>query len=542
VCHLLPVAGTATRACPRSRGRQTSSGARAYAVPSAVVSVAVPPPSRAEDPALRAVDLRHPRDASEAALAALISVPRLATELGELFAAAGHELHLVGGPVRDLVLGRGASDLDLTTDATPDEVLALTKDWREGVWEMGVDFGTVGLVKGGQRVEVTTFRTESYDGGSRNPHVRFGTSLLEDLRRRDFTVNAMAVSVPGHVFVDPTGGLGDLAAGLLRTPARPEESFGDDPLRMLRGVRFTATLGFRLAEEALAATRDMAPRLAIVSPERVRDELVKTLMAPDPVPALDLLVSTGLAGVVLPELPRLRMSIDPLHQHKDVYAHSLAVLRNAVRREVVLGGPDLVLRLAALVHDIGKPDTRRAEPGGGVSFHHHEVVGASMARRRLAALRFPKAVVADVATLVALHLRFHGYGVGAGAGGSPWTDSAVRRYVTDAGPLLERLHVLVRSDCTTRNVRKARALDAAYEALEARIASLREKEELALTSRPDLDGSAVMRLLGVPAGPVIGRALAHLRECKLEHGPLGEERATAELLAWARAQGIDPPG
>jgi len=500
----------------------------------------------ADDPhdspaALRAVDLRHPADAAEQALADMLDVPALATELGGLFAAAGHELHLVGGPVRDLLLGRGAADLDLTTDATPEQVLAVTEGWREGVWEMGVAFGTVGLAKRGQRIEVTTYRTEQYDEDSRNPQVRFGTSLLEDLLRRDLTINAMAVSVPGHVFVDPTGGFADLARHELRTPGRPEDSFTDDPLRMLRVVRFHATLGFHVADEVVAGMTAMAGRLAIVSPERVRDELVKTLMAPDPVPALELLVDTGLAAVIVPELPRLRMAIDPLHQHKDVYQHSLAVLRNAIGRESRLGGPDLVVRLAALLHDIGKPDTRRAEAGGGVSFHHHEVVGAKLTRKRLAALRFPKAESAAVTQLVALHLRFHGYGdPGSGAAVSPWTDSAVRRYVTDAGPLLERLHVLVRSDCTTRNQRRARALAAAYDALEARIAALRAREELAAAAKPELDGEAVMRLLGLPPGPTVGRALRFLSELKLERGPLGEEAATEALLAWAAGLGPAP--
>jgi len=498
-------------------------------------------------PAPLSVDLRRPHDHSEEVLAALLTVPGAADELGARFAAAGHALHLVGGSVRDLLLGRtaeagGVPDLDFATDAPPERVLEIARGWAEGTWELGIAFGTVGLTRGGTRLEVTTYRTESYEERSRNPQVRFGTSLEEDLGRRDFTINAMAVSVPGHVFADPYGGLRDLAAGVLRTPGSPAASFTDDPLRMLRAVRFRAQLGFTIAPEVVDAMRELAPRLRIVSPERVRDELTKTLLAPDPVPALELFTDTGLADVVLPELPRLRMPQESGRAHKDVCQHSLAVLRRAIDREDRLpgGGPDLVVRLAALLHDVGKPDTRRYEPGGGgVSFHHHEVVGARLARDRLAALRFPGALVADVARLVRLHLRFHGYG--SGPQDTPWTDSAVRRYVTDAGPLLDRLHVLVRSDCTTRNARKAAALDAAYDALEARIAALREREELAEAAKPDLDGVVVQRLLGIGPGPLVGAALRHLTERKLSEGPLGADRAAAELRAWGREQGLELP-
>lgn len=501
------------------------------------------------------VDLRHPRDSSEAALAALLEVPALADEIGGLFAAAGHELHLVGGPVRDLLLGRGGIDaaidggivdLDFTTDATPEEIFAVAGGWADGSWDVGVRFGTVGLVKHGVRLEVTTFRTEQYDEDSRKPTVRFGDSLLEDLTRRDFTVNAMAVSVPGHVFTDPSGGLADLGHRLLRTPGTAEASFSDDPLRMLRALRFHVTVGLRLAPEVHAALHSLAGRLSIVSPERVRDELVKILLAPDPVPALELLVDTGLADVVLPELPLLRMAQESGRQHKDVYEHSLAVLRRAVERELRLpgGGPDLVVRLAALLHDVGKPETRRYDgPSGGVSFHHHETVGARQVRRRLRELRFDKATVEAVERLVRLHLRFHGYGSpgSGGTGNEPWTDSAVRRYVTDAGPLLDRLHVLVRSDCTTRNPRKARDLEAAYQALEDRIAALRQQEELAQAARPDLDGDQVQLLLGIDPSRAVGDALRFLSELKLERGPLGYAVAAQELIGWARERGIDPP-
>ncbi|HWG93433.1 MAG TPA: CCA tRNA nucleotidyltransferase, partial [Mycobacteriales bacterium] len=428
----------------------------------------------------------------------LVRVSPVAVELGERFAAAGHALHLVGGSVRDALLGRLGDDLDLTTDARPEQVLALVEGWAEATWETGIAFGTVGIAKRGFRLEVTTYRAESYRPDSRNPEVRYGDSLVDDLVRRDFAVNAMAVALPDwkapDAFVDPHGGLDDLAARVLRTPGRPEDSFGDDPLRMLRAARFASQLGFAVAPDVVAAMREMAGRLSIVSVERVQDELTKLVLGAHPRAGLELLVDTGLADEVLPELPALRLEIDEHHQHKDVYEHSLRVLERAISLEPGLGdgGPDLVLRLAALLHDVGKPRTRRKQPGGGVSFHHHEVVGAKMVAKRLAALRYPKDVVEAVRLLTELHLRFHGYSDQSGG----WTDSAVRRYVTDAGPQLERLHRLVRSDCTTRNRRRAAALQAAYDSLEARIAALREKEELDRI-RPDLDGARVMELLGI---------------------------------------------
>ena len=473
----------------------------------------------------------------------LLRVSPVAVELGERFAAAGHALHLVGGSVRDALLGRLGDDLDLTTDAHPDAVLALVDGWADATWETGIAFGTVGLLKGGLRLEVTTYRAEAYEPGSRNPAVTYGDSLPDDLARRDFTVNAMAVALPEwtapDAFVDPYGGLDDLAAQVIRTPGTPEQSFGDDPLRMLRAARFAAQLGFAVDPGVVAAMSAMADRLAIISVERVNDELSKLLLAADPRRGLELLVDTGLAAHVLPELPALRLEIDEHHQHKDVYEHTLRVLERAIALED--DGPDLVLRLAALLHDIGKPRTRRKEAGGGVSFHHHEVVGASMAKRRLSALRYPKDVVAAVELLTALHLRFHGYTPGANgpsaSGGKPgWTDSAVRRYVTDAGPQLARLHKLVRSDCTTRNRRRAAALAAAYDDLEARIARLAEQEELDRI-RPDLDGHEVMELLGVQ-GRDVGRALKHLLALRMERGPLPREEAVAELRAWAAEQGL----
>ena len=477
----------------------------------------------------------------------LLRVSPVAVELGDRFAAAGHALHLVGGSVRDALLGRLGDDLDFTTDARPEQVLALVDGWAEATWTAGIAFGTVGVQRGGFRIEITTYRAEAYDRSSRNPSVTYGETIADDLVRRDFTVNAMAVALPDwrapDAFVDLHGGLDDLAAGVLRTPGTPEESFGDDPLRMLRAARFAAQLGFRVAPEVVAAMRDMAGRLEIISIERITDELNKLLCSSHPRAGLELLVETGLADQVLPELPALRLEIDEHHQHKDVYEHTLQVLERAIALEQ--DGPDLVLRLAALLHDIGKPRTRRKEAGGGVSFHHHEVVGASMARKRLHALRYPKDVVAAVVLLTELHLRFHGYRVAGGpaAGGSQgsaWTDSAVRRYVTDAGPQLERLHKLVRSDCTTRNRRRAAALAAAYDDLEARIAALAEQEELGRI-RPDLDGTAIMELLQLPPGPLVGQAYRHLLEVRMDRGPLPREQAVEALRAWAREQGLPVP-
>src|ERR1700761_9163377 len=456
-------------------------------------------------------------------------------ELGKLFAAAGHELALVGGPVRDVFLGGRPKDLDLTTDAVPERGLAIAGYWADKTWTVGIAFGTVGLRKGDEIFEITTYRSEAYDRTSRKPVVRYGDSLESDLERRDFTINAMAARLPGFDLVDPFGGLDALKERVIRTPARPEDSFSDDPLRILRAARFAARLGFAVDDGVQRAMGEMAARLSIVSVERVPDELSKLMLTATPEAGLDLLVRTGVAQVVLPELPALRMEVDEHHRHKDVYTHSLIVLRQAIDLEPRYGlEPDLVLRLAAILHDIGKPRTRSLLPGGKVAFHHHEVVGAKMARKRLTELRFPREVIDDVAKLVELHLRFHGYGEG------EWTDSAVRRYVRDAGPMLTRLHVLTRADCTTRNARKAARLAAAYDALEARIGALREREELD-SIRPDLNGDDIMRILGVKPGPVVGRAWNFLRELRLEQGPLGAEQATAELVAWAAREGIVVP-
>ena len=456
-------------------------------------------------------------------IAELLRVAPVADELATRFAAAGHSLALVGGSVRDALLGRLGQDLDFTTDARPEQVVPLVKGWADAWWEIGIAYGTVGARKGDLVIEVTTYRAEVYRPDSRKPEVTYGTSLEDDLGRRDLTVNAMAVTLPDKAFVDPFGGLEDLAARVLRTPGRPEDSFSDDPLRMLRVARFAAQLGFAVDPAVVAAMREMADRIDIVSAERVRDELIKLVCSPDPRTGLALLVATGLADHVLPELPRLALEIDEHHRHKDVYEHTLTVLEQAMAMEPA--GPDLVLRLAALMHDVGKPRTRRFEPGGGVSFHHHEVVGAKMTRVRLQALRFPKEIVEDVARLVELHLRFHGYVTG------EWKDAAVRRYVTDAGHLLDRLHLLTRSDCTTRNRRKADQLRRTYDHLEERIARLREQEELDAI-RPDLDGNDIMAILGVPPGPVVGRAWKHLKELRLDRGPLSREDAEAELRRW----------
>ena len=466
----------------------------------------------------------------------LLSFAPVLEPLARRFEAAGHELALVGGLVRDSLLerlptGRDATDLDLTTDARPEQILAVVDGWADTHWDIGREFGTIGMRKGAFTIEITTYRSDEYDPSSRKPAVRFGDSLEADLSRRDLTVNAMAVRLPGLEFVDPHGGVADLSRGLLRTPIDPQVSFGDDPLRMLRVARFVAQLGFDVEPGTRQAMQDLAGRLSIISVERITAELSKLMLGAHPRRGVEVLVDTGLAAQFLPELPHMQATVDEHRRHKDVYEHSLTVLDQAVALEGRAGpdgpvpGPDLVLRLAALLHDIGKPSTRRFEKDGGVSFHHHEVVGAQMVARRMKALRFDKDTVKAVARLVELHLRFHGYADGA------WTDSAVRRYVTDAGPLLERLHLLTRADCTTRNRRKAARLRGAYDDLEARIGQLREQEELAAI-RPDLDGTQIMELLAIPPSKVVGRAYQHLLALRMEHGPLGQDRARDELLAW----------
>ncbi len=470
-----------------------------------------------------------PAELLRTALTTIADLAPQAIDLGQRFADAGHELALVGGPVRDAFLGKASVDLDFATSARPEQTERILAEWGEATWDMGREFGTIGARRGDAVVEVTTYRSEQYSTDSRKPTVDFGDTLDGDLSRRDFTVNAMALRLPDLVFVDPFDGLSDLAAGLLRTPVGPEQSFDDDPLRMMRAARFSAQLQFDVDEDVMRASTAMADRLRIVSAERIQGELVKLMLSDAPRRGLELMVYTGIADVVLPELPALQMTIDEHHRHKDVYEHSLTVLDQAIALETGPDGPvprpDLILRLAALLHDIGKPATRRMEPGGGVSFHHHEVVGAKMATKRLRALRFDKATISAVSKLVFLHLRFHGYGE------AKWSDSAVRRYVTDAGDQLERLHRLTRADCTTRNKRKAARLAAAYDDLEARIAELAQEEELKAI-RPDLDGRQIMQILGIEPGPMVGRAYQHLLALRMEHGPLGPERAEEELRAW----------
>ena len=449
------------------------------------------------------------------------------TPLGEMFAAHGHQLYLVGGSVRDAVLGRLGTDLDFTTDARPETVQQIVRGWADNLWDTGgLAFGTVSAAKSGWQLEITTFRSDSYDRISRNPEVTFGDTLEGDLVRRDFTVNAMAVRVGADgalEFIDPLDGMSALLAGVLDTPAAPEDSFNDDPLRMLRGARFVSQLGFELAPRVRVATATMADEIGRITAERVRAELDKLIAGEHPTEGIDIMCETGLAERVLPEVPAMKLEIDEHHQHKDVYQHSLTVLRQAIDQEQ--GDPDLVLRWAALLHDIGKPPTKRNEPGGGGSFHHHEVVGAKMVRKRMRALKYPKQFTEDVARLVYLHLRFHGYGKG------QWTDSAVRRYVTDGGELLPRLHKLVRADCTTRNKRRAAALRATYDDLEARIERLQQQEDLARV-RPDLDGNAIMELLGLEPGPQVGRAWRYLKELRLDRGPMTREEAESALRDW----------
>jgi poly(A) polymerase len=470
--------------------------------------------------------------AQQNAVVELVRLSPVADELGQRFAAAGFTLALVGGSVRDALLGRLGQDLDFTTDARPDDIERLITGWAEAIWDVGREFGTIAAQKSGLTLEITTYRSESYDPTSRKPDVMFGDSLDGDLVRRDFTVNAMAFTLPDHTFVDPHGGLRDLAAKRLMTPGTPQASFDDDPLRMMRAARFAAQLGFDVDPTVVAAMTAMAERIAIVSAERVRDELVKLMLAPHPRIGLELLVDTGLADHVLPELGKMRLTADEHHRHKDVYEHSLTVLDQAVALEAAhepTSDPDFVLRFAALLHDIGKPKTRRFEGEGRVTFHHHEVVGAKMAIKRMKALRFSNDDIDAVSKLVELHLRFHGYGSG------EWTDAAVRRYVRDAGDLLVRLHKLTRADCTTRNKRKAAALARTYDHLEERIAALQAQEELDAI-RPALDGNAIMRILDIPAGREVGEAYRFLLDLRLDRGPMSDELAEEALRAWWAAR------
>lgn len=454
----------------------------------------------------------------------------LLSRLGQIFAEAGHELALVGGPVRDAMLGRTAPDIDLTSSANPDQILALLKPIASATWDIGRAFGTIAARIDDHQVEITTYRADSYDAETRKPTVEFGTDLEADLVRRDFTVNAMALRLPERVFVDPHGGLRDLLDGILRTPSAPEVSFSDDPLRMMRAARFTAQLGFEIEQHTFDAMVAMRDRLQIISAERVRDELSKLLLSQRPRLGLQALVDSGLAELVMPELPALRLEVDEHHHHKDVYEHTLTVVEQAIDYGAKYDlQNDLTLRLAALMHDIGKPATRQLEPGGGVSFHHHDYVGSKLAKRRLRELRFDNDTVKSVALLIELHLRFFGYS------DQQWTDAAVRRYVRDAGPELERLHALTRADVTTRNRRKAERLEFAYDDLEQRIAKLAAEEELNAL-RPELNGQEIMDALGIPAGREVGQAYAFLLELRIEHGEIGQEEAKKRLLAWWAAR------
>ena len=464
--------------------------------------------------------------AADLAISALSSKP-LASDLAKKFAQAGFTLALVGGPVRDAILGRLGNDLDFTTNAKPDETKSIIKKGADSIWETGREFGTIAAQFGDVTVEITTYRSEKYETQSRNPEVEFGENIEGDLLRRDFTVNAMALELTTTppTFIDNFDGVNDLARKVLRTPGTPENSFSDDPLRMMRAARFAAQLGFDVDPAIINAIKEMAARIEIISAERVRDEFIKLIMSGNPRTGISLLVDTGLADYVLPEIPKLKLEIDEHHHHKDVYEHTLKVLEQAISLEDRLGGPNLVIRLAALLHDIGKPKTRELIEGGGVSFHHHEVVGARMAKERLKTLRFSNDVISDVSSLVFLHLRFHGYGTG------EWTDSAVRRYIRDAEHQLIHLHVLTRADCTTRNQRKAESLAKTYDSLEERILKLMAEEELEKI-RPDLDGVEIMAILGISPSPIVGRAYQYLLDLRMDRGPLGAEAAKAELLNW----------
>jgi poly(A) polymerase len=469
--------------------------------------------------------------ATQLAISTLIERAPESTQLAAAFKAAGFKLALVGGPVRDAILGRLGNDLDFTTNAKPAESKKILTSWADTVWEIGAEFGTIAARKGDIEVEVTTYRSESYEVDSRKPDVQFGENIEGDLKRRDFTINAMALELTtdSPTFIDLFNGITDLQNKIIKTPGKAEDSFSDDPLRMMRAARFMSQLNFAVDDSVIDAIKKMADRLSIISAERIRDEFVKTLMSPNPRMGITLLVETGLADKFLPEIPKLKLEIDEHHHHKDVYEHTLTVLEQAIALEERLDGPNLTLRLAALMHDIGKPKTKELIPGGGVSFHHHEVVGSRMTKERLRTLRFDNHVIKDVAKLVFLHLRFHGYGNG------EWTDSAVRRYVRDAEDLLIHLHLLTRADCTTRNKKKAESLARIYDQLEERIVQLMMQEELNKI-RPDIDGDEIMKILGVKPSPVVGEAYNYLLELRLEHGPLGVEKATQELLTWWRAK------
>ena len=469
--------------------------------------------------------------AAELAITTLTKQAPAATSLATAFKAAGFKLALVGGPVRDAILGRLGNDLDFTTNAHPKESEKILKKWADSVWDIGAAFGTVAGKKGEITIEITTYRSENYEKDSRKPSVEFGENIEGDLSRRDFTINAMALELTTDepTFIDLFNGVADLANKIIKTPGKPEDSFTDDPLRMMRVARFMSQLNFTIDESVLIAIKEMAHRLSIISSERVRDEFIKIIMSDNPRLGISLLVECGLADIFLPEVPKLKLEIDEHHHHKDVYEHSLTVLEQAIALETRLGGANLTLRLAALLHDIGKPKTKALIAGGGVSFHHHEVVGAKMTKERLRTLRFDNNIIKDVGQLVFLHLRFHGYGSG------EWTDSAVRRYVRDAGELLEHLHLLTRADCTTRNQKKAQLLANTYDQLEKRIKELMQQEELNKI-RPDLTGEQIMQILNIKPSPAVGKAYDFLLELRLENGPIGEDKAKEALLTWWKEQ------
>ena len=469
--------------------------------------------------------------AAELAITTLTKQAPAATSLATAFKAAGFKLALVGGPVRDAILGRLGNDLDFTTNARPKESEKILNKWADSVWDIGAAFGTVAGKKGEITVEITTYRSENYEKDSRKPAVEFGENIEGDLSRRDFTINAMALELTTDepTFIDLFNGVDDLQNKVIKTPGKPEDSFTDDPLRMMRAARFMSQLNFTIDESVLVAIKEMAHRLSIISSERIRDEFIKIIMSDNPRLGITLLVECGLADIFLPEIPKLKLEIDEHHHHKDVYEHSLTVLEQAIALEARLGGANLTLRLAALLHDIGKPKTKALIAGGGVSFHHHEVVGAKMTKERLRTLRFDNHIVKDVGQLVFLHLRFHGYGSG------EWTDSAVRRYVRDAGELLDHLHLLTRADCTTRNQKKAQLLANTYDQLEQRIKELMQQEELNKI-RPDLTGEQIMQILNIKPSPTVGKAYDFLLELRLENGPIGEDKAKEALLTWWKEQ------
>ena len=471
--------------------------------------------------------------ATQLAISTLTKQAPASTALAKAFKDAGFKLALVGGPVRDAILGRLGNDLDFTTNAHPKECEKILNKWADSVWDVGAAFGTIAGKKDEITVEITTYRSESYSADSRKPNVEFGENIEGDLSRRDFTINAMALELTTDepTFIDLFGGVSDLQNKVIKTPGKPEDSFSDDPLRMMLAARFMSQLNFEVDPAVVAAMKSMAKRLEIISSERIRDEFIKTIMGQQPKLGITLLVETGLADIFLPEVPQLKLEIDEHHHHKDVYEHSLTVLEQAIRLEDRLGGANLTLRLAALLHDIGKPKTRQLIAGGGVSFHHHEVVGSRMCKERMRKLRFDNHIINDVSQLVFLHLRFHGYGSG------EWTDSAVRRYVRDAGELLTHLHLLTRADCTTRNQKKADLLAKTYDELEERISVLMEQEELNKI-RPDLSGEQIMEILKIKPSPMVGKAYDFLLELRLEHGPLGEEKAKELLINWWQQQKI----